>query len=72
MKQLFTVMLALAMMPAFNAFAQSNDKAKFQEYEPGYYQNFILKDVRTFEKKTDTRKKREIFYDGPVGFKTSQ
>ena len=27
-------------------FSQKTDKTKFKEYEPGYYQNFILKDVR--------------------------
>jgi len=69
MKQLFTVMLALAMMPAFNAFAQSNDKAKFQEYEPGYYQNFILKDVRTFEKKQAPAKKEKYFMMDQSGLK---
>lgn len=34
---------------------QNKDKSKFQEYEPGYYQNSILKDVRAVDKKLKTK-----------------
>jgi len=41
-------------------FAQNNDKVKFNEYKAGYYQNFILKDVRHIQetKKEAKREKR--------------
>jgi len=41
---------------SLNLFAQQKDKGYFQEYAPGYYQNFILKDVRDVkEKKTEIK-----------------
>ncbi len=36
--------------------AQSFDKIKFKEYEPGFYQNFILKDINAVEKKQKDKK----------------
>ena len=39
-------------------FAQNKDKAKFKEYEPGYYQNNILKDI-SHVKKERTEKKMD-------------
>ncbi|MBU0489200.1 MAG: peptidase C1 [Bacteroidetes bacterium] len=36
-------------------FAQdTGDKAAFREYQPGYFQNFILKGISTFEQKSET------------------
>ncbi len=54
MKYLSSIALFLLVMSS--VFAQKkSDKAVFKEYEPGYYQNSILKDVRhintTLEKK---------------------
>ncbi len=34
-----------------NAFAQKKDKTVFVEYEPGFYQNFILRDVSDIKEK---------------------
>ncbi len=36
---------------------QKKDKAIFVEYEPGFYQNFILKDVSAVEEKLQTKEK---------------
>ncbi|MCK5168819.1 MAG: hypothetical protein KAQ75_02980, partial [Bacteroidales bacterium] len=36
---------------AINAFGQKKDKTVFVEYEPGFYQNFILKDVSDIKEK---------------------
>ena len=50
-------------LSAIIAFGQKpvKDKGYFQEYEPGYYQNFILKDVRHFESTQKTKKKDKRF-----------
>jgi len=58
MKKTTLMFLAIFILPAFSLFSQ-NDKAYFEEYEPGYYQNFILKDVRGFSKKKKINKKRK-------------
>ncbi len=51
MKKIFTILMALALMPAMTVFAQSKDKAMFKPYKPGYYQNVIMKDVHAFQQK---------------------
>ena len=53
MKNLSLLVLTLIFIFNFNSFtqAQKKDKGMFKEYEPGYYQNSILKDVRAVEKK---------------------
>ncbi len=43
--------------------AQNKDKAKFQEYKPGFYQNFILKDVRAAQKKNDKKSVKHFEMD---------
>jgi len=54
-KIIFTI---AAFMMTANLFAQTKtDKAKFQEYQPGFYQNSILKDVRHVN---DNMKPKEI------------
>ena len=40
-------------------FAQ-NDKAFFKEVEPGFYQNFILKDISEVKEKTEKKALRKI------------
>ncbi|RLD45970.1 MAG: peptidase C1 [Bacteroidetes bacterium] len=46
------------------AFAQNKDKVKFNEYKAGYYQNFILKDVRHVqEKKKETKRDKRFAMD---------
>ena len=45
-------------------FAQNKDKVKFNEYKAGYYQNFILKDVRHVkEKKTEAKREKRFAMD---------
>ncbi|MEA3504046.1 MAG: C1 family peptidase [Bacteroidota bacterium] len=56
--------LSLLLVSTFFAgatFAQSKDKAKFKEYEPGYYQNFILKDVNHVKKERKDKKMDKRF-----------
>lgn len=59
MKKIFSLLLVGTFFIGA-AFAQKKDKAKFKEYAPGYYQNFILKDISHVknerkEKKIDKR-----------------
>ncbi len=53
----------LAFLIAGTAFAQDKpkDKAFFKEYKPGYYQNFILKDVRAVQEKEHQKKNVKFF-----------
>lgn len=55
-----TILLTLVMISilSLNLYSQK-DKAYFKEYEPGYYQNFILKDVHGFKEKTKKSTKRK-------------
>ena len=46
---------------AISAFAQKKDKAVFEEYKAGFYQNFILKDVSAVEEKLNPEKKEKKF-----------
>ncbi|MEA2041223.1 MAG: C1 family peptidase [Bacteroidota bacterium] len=56
MKQFIST--ALAIIFTLSLSAQNTDKSEFKEYEPGYYQNSILKDVR----KVNTKLKKEEKY----------
>lgn len=51
---LFTMITAFSIF----SFAQipKKDKAVFKEYQPGYYQNYILKGIQDFEVKNETPK----------------
>lgn len=49
MKKNFMIMLVISFLPIVKSYGQAKDKANFKEYEPGFYQNFILKDVRHIE-----------------------
>jgi bleomycin hydrolase len=53
-KIIVTLLVALLIFPAFG---QKKDKAVLVEYEPGFYQNFILKDVSEVEKKMQPEEK---------------
>ncbi|MEA3317119.1 MAG: C1 family peptidase [Bacteroidota bacterium] len=60
MKKIFVlsiVVLALANI----AVAQDIDKSQFFEYEPGFYQNFILKDVNAVNEDLKTKKVHKYF-----------
>ena len=63
MKKLITFLTLALLAPAFvvNAQDKSKDKAKFKEYEPGYYQNVIMKDIRAYQKKENPVKKKKSF-----------
>jgi len=57
MRYLFSISLFLFL---FNSvLAQQKDKAVFKEYEPGFYQNSILKDVRHIDKELDKKPVRK-------------
>lgn len=47
----------------FSVFAQAprKDKAIFKEYQPGYYQNYILKGIEDFDKKDEKPKTEKRF-----------
>ncbi len=61
MKNNILFALALAFILPVALFAQNKDKAVFKEYEPGYYQNSILKDIRNVEKQRETKKMDKRF-----------
>ncbi|OQX97632.1 MAG: peptidase C1 [Bacteroidetes bacterium 4572_128] len=44
-----------------NAFSQKKDNSFFKEYEPGFYQNSILKDIRNVNKKLEKVKMTKYF-----------
>ena len=69
MKKFITNMLVLVLIPVLSVFSQNNDKAKFKEYEPGYYQNFILKDIRANKEKQEPVKKDKFFMMDQSGMK---
>jgi bleomycin hydrolase len=55
--------MAVMTLSVVTVWGQKPEKEKgyFQEYEPGYYQNFILKDVRHFESTQKPEKKEKRF-----------
>lgn len=63
MKKIIFMIMALAFIGIIPAKAQQpeKDKAFFKEYEPGFYQNFILKDVRQVEEKIEKKEKEKRF-----------
>jgi len=63
MKKLMIALVAVMVLPAAFVHAQEDgkDRAKFKEYEPGYYQNFILKDVHAVQQKQKEVKKHKYF-----------
>ncbi len=61
MKKYLTIMFAILFTGGLFAQVQK-DKAMFKEYEHGYYQNSILKDVRNFDKKQEPKKIDKRFF----------
>ncbi|MGE5355401.1 MAG: peptidase C1 [Deltaproteobacteria bacterium] len=57
MKRIFLVLVSI--FTIINLFAQ-NDKAFFKEVEPGFYQNFILKDINEYKDQTEKKELRKI------------
>ena len=57
------IIIMLAFLFAGGLFAQDHkDKAMFKEYEPSYYINSILKDVRDFDEKQEPKKVDKRFF----------
>ncbi len=71
MKKSMIILAAALIMPAaaLNAQDKAKDKAFFQEYEPGYYQNFILKDVRAVQQEKSKPEKKKYFRMDQSGLK---
>ncbi len=61
MKKIILALMVISLLPTIQIFGQSKDKATFKEYKPGYYQNFILKDVRHIAKEKKAQKKEKYF-----------
>jgi bleomycin hydrolase len=54
---------ALALLMGATSFAQQKkDKSMFKEYEPGYYQNSILKDIRMVNEKLEKKDVDKRFF----------
>ena len=68
MKKILLPVITLAML-AFTAYGQPKDKAVFKEYKPGFYQNFILKDIRQVKEKQEPRKMHKRFEMDQSGMK---
>ncbi len=60
MKKSTLLILGFVLFSVSSLFSQK-DKAYFQEYEPGFYQNFILKDVRAIKEKKHKKKMKKYF-----------
>jgi len=60
MKKVMLGITALLLVAPF-VFGQPKDKAVFKAYKPGFYQNFILKDIRNVKKKQQPQKKVKRF-----------
>ncbi|MFA6832414.1 MAG: hypothetical protein WCR36_09150 [Bacteroidaceae bacterium] len=62
MKRSITIALlgVLAVTPLLAQ--QTKDKSNFKEFEPGYYQNSILKDIRQVDNKLDKADKEKLFF----------
>lgn len=59
----------LAILTLFTElFAQQDDRATFKEYEPGFYQNSILKDVRHIDKELLKKPKKKHFQMDQSGY----
>jgi len=55
------IILLFVSVVAMSVFAQKKDKAVFEEYKAGFYQNFILKDVSAVEENMNPEKKEKKF-----------
>ncbi len=49
-------------------FVQAQDKAVFKTYEPGYYQNTILKGIEEFQSQKETPKATKAFKADPANY----
>src|SRR6056297_2910242 len=56
----FSLLIAIIML-ANLSFAQRKDESKFKEYEPGFYRETILKDIKAVKKKMEEEKTHKRF-----------
>jgi bleomycin hydrolase len=61
MKKILIVLVAVAVSSSVFA-QQKQDKSKFKEYEPGYYQNSILKDIRMVDAQLEKKAVDKRFF----------
>jgi bleomycin hydrolase len=59
MKKIFLSVAAAVF--SFGGFAQNRDKGTFKEYQPGYYQNTILKGIDETKKEQNPKEKKKAF-----------
>ncbi len=63
------VLISVSILIASTVFAQTKtDKANFKSYEPGYYQNSILKDVRHINKNLEKKELDKRFQMDQTGY----
>jgi bleomycin hydrolase len=69
MNKISTVLAGILLLASWSLIAQKNvpTKGVFKTYEPGYYQNSILKGIEEFEKKDATPDKEKVFKADPSG-----
>ena len=59
-----TFLMCGFLLPAFFVFGQPKDKAAFKSFQPGFYQNFIMKDIRNVrETQNPGRVDKKFFMD---------
>src|SRR6056297_1428083 len=56
----FSLLIAIIML-ANLSFAQRKDESKFKEYEPGFYRETILKDIKAVKKKMEEKQTHKRF-----------
>ncbi|UBM61245.1 peptidase C1 [Candidatus Sulfidibacterium hydrothermale] len=61
MRKIITILLALAILPAMQVFAQSKDKAKFEPSQNHFYPDVIMKDVKAVQERLHPQKKHLYF-----------
>ncbi|MEI6767076.1 MAG: peptidase C1 [Bacteroidota bacterium] len=62
MKKIFLYALMFIMSVALSAQVKPGDKAVFKEYQPGYYQNSILKGINDFENSRDAKPQTSTYF----------
>jgi len=68
MKTILFVFTTLVLTSLLNAQSITKDKGTFKTYEPGYFQNSILKGIEEFESKKDAPKQSKTFKVDPSTF----
>jgi len=61
MKKIISLLLGFSLTASF-LFGQVKDKAAFKSYQPGFYQNFIMKDIRNVRKNQQSKRMDKRFF----------